>query len=80
MEKPDEGTLTHTHQLGVKGRCRESNALTQECLDGVQRLLVGHHLGDDGQLAALAVLEGPAAGRLRSEAYRLAAARQKREG
>ncbi|MEQ2165848.1 hypothetical protein GOODEAATRI_021430, partial [Goodea atripinnis] len=54
-------------------RClEEANTLTQEHLDGMQGLLVSHQLRDDGQLAALAVLESSLAYRLRSKTRRLA--------
>lgn len=54
----------------------EVKTLTQECLDSMQSLLVGHQLRDDCQLAALAVVEGLFTGCLRSKTFSLAVERQ----
>ena len=46
--------------------------LTEECLDGVERLAVGDQFRYDGVLRGLAVLERPPAHRLRPETFGLA--------
>lgn len=55
---------------------QKKNPLTQEGLDGVQSLLIGHQLRDDRHLAVLAVVEGSLTNRFCSETFCLAVARQ----
>lgn len=52
---------------------------TQECVDGVQSLLVGHQLRNDVQIVVLAVFKRLLANRLRSETFGFAVRRRRRE-